>query len=1656
MSINKVSEEKRKSILRKSVYALPDNPSEQGFSASDIKGAMFKFITDATDSALAEIDRVIDEVNEQLNLIGASDNLLRKSDLDIIVPQLQSGKISGSQIPGYFDDVIEGDYVNKTTFEVDGESIELERGKIYISNNNGVAYRVSQNGSLVSIGSGLVLGETSETAFDGLRGKLAFEHTQDYGNPHNVTFEQVGAEKRGHAQTILDAHKADSNAHLIYTNHINSTNNPHSVTAEQVGADAVGTAKNEISKHNADDTAHADLRSLLESRVNKFGDTLNGDLNTNNLLPNATDTYNIGSEELRYNKIYSDEMHLTGSATIDKDLHVGGKVVAEGGMVVSVTEEVKTYNDLITLREGAVTGLADGAYTGLKAKLYDGISDGVLVFDKTGTARVGDMGQEQPLATRDESEYMVGNRAIYWDAVAFKLKTSLKNIADLVEFKDLPTSLPASDVYAWAKESTKPTYTIAEIEGQDNLLRITDIALWAKSETKPVYDYSEILNTPTALPASDVALWAKQPTKPTYTYNEILGTPTIPAEQVQADWNETDTTKKSYIKNKPNNNSVSYEVQSLTIQQQAQARKNIGAGTSNFDGQYSSLIGAPTAMPAIDVYDWAKEPTKPTYNYSEIIDAPTKLSDFINDSNLVVDSNYVHTDNNFTNVEQTKLADIDDSLVGVTASDINNIKSITINDGTKVYPDTQKNVALTLELPTQLSDLSDDALHRTVSDAEKNAWSAKIDKLTADELYYSKNGGLINGSVYINGKLQISGDIVQNGDTYITHANEVYSKNDKITLREGAISSLAQGEYAGLIAKLYDGTNDGALVFDSTGTARVGDVGQEQPLATRDESENMADSKFVSWSSAEYKLKTKDITFEDLPNLDTKYLNFTYAGQNLSSEQKGYARASIDAVEKRADILANKQSLYFHSNDEQGLINGNILEVKKKSININGVEHLCIATNTETSTFYAPTSAGVDGQILKSIGTGAPVWVTLGESDIPDLSGLYLTAVPKATSTQVGGLIAQEKTVNETEEVKIDSASGKLYTKTIPTSLPASDVYAWAKASTKPTYTANEVNAMSKDAKVVLFDAQMLTDEQKVQVRANIGAGTSNFDGQYSSLIGTPIIPTDNASLANGAGYITNNALTNYLKFTEQALSNEQKAQARTNIGAGTSNFDGDYNSLTNKLVEATSATSGLLSANNKTKLDGIESGAQKNVIESIALNGSTLPITNKSVNISVPTKTNELTNNGDGISPFATEDYVKGRTSSALRYKNSVNSYDDLPTSGMEVGDMYNIVQAFDAYPAGTNVAWNGSVWDPLGGSVDLSKFYDKTQIDNMVVKYSENQNLAEEYKAIARANIGAIGSSDISTNLSGVVKYNESQSLTSDEKTQACENIGAFYNFDGYGDEILSLNGSLQLHRPFYIKNFTPGVSIVGGGGTLGKECIFEVTYDGVNIYSETSGVVAPTLTLNGDNVVTSHSLNEIINNTTKIANSSGGGSVGNSSLAVQGGAVGNTAHAGNGGAIGLYATTGAGLAGGYKAKAVDSDGNGIDAIQLGTGTNSTAKTLQVYKYQLMNANGYVPSARLHPPTLLWSGTASSGTLTLSQDMSKYRYFILEGLQSTSLGNIITAFVFRNGRTSLQIYLGQNGTSNAYEMAVTISGTSATISKRQNAIIKYIYGIE
>ena len=95
------------------------------------------------------------------------------------------------------------EFANLASFPATGES-----GKIYIAIDTNITYRWGGS-SYVVMTSSLALGETSSTAYRGDNGKLAYEHSQATGNPHNTTKADIGL---GNVDNTSDLNKPISTA----------------------------------------------------------------------------------------------------------------------------------------------------------------------------------------------------------------------------------------------------------------------------------------------------------------------------------------------------------------------------------------------------------------------------------------------------------------------------------------------------------------------------------------------------------------------------------------------------------------------------------------------------------------------------------------------------------------------------------------------------------------------------------------------------------------------------------------------------------------------------------------------------------------------------------------------------------------------------------------------------------------------------------------------------------------------------------------------------------------------------------------------------------------------------------------------------------------------------------------------------------------------------------------------------------------------------------------------------------------------------------------------------------------------------------------------------------------------------------------------------
>ena len=223
----------------------------------------------------------------------------------------------------------------------------------------------------------------------------------------------------------------------------------------------------------------------------------------------------------------------------------------------------------------------------------------------------------------------------------------------------------------------------------------------------------------------------------------------------------------------------------------------------------------------------------------------------------------------------------------------------------------------------------------------------------------------------------------------------------------------------------------------------------------------------------------------------------------------------------------------------------------------------------------------------------------------------------------------------------------------------------------------------------------------------------SSWSIATSTLATTADIPTNVSAFTNDSGYITSAALSGYA--TETWVGNQGYLTGITSGDVTTALGYTPYNSSNPDGYITSSALSGYATetwVTNKGYITGITSsdvttalgytpynstnpsGYQANVIEAIQVNGTAQTVTLKTVDISVPTDTGDLTNNAgyitsSALSGYATESWVGNQgylTSADVASVAISGDYDDLinkPTIPTKLSDL--------TVSAGSNVTISG-----------------------------------------------------------------------------------------------------------------------------------------------------------------------------------------------------------------------------------------------------------------------------------------------------------------------------------------------------------------------------
>lgn len=103
----------------------------------------------------------------------------------------------------------------------------------------------------------------------------------------------------------------------------------------------------------------------------------------------------------------------------------------------------------------------------------------------------------------------------------------------------------------------------------------------------------------------------------------------------------------------------------------------------------------------------------------------------------------------------------------------------------------------------------------------------------------------VNECSEFHGPAYFYDNIYQCGETWCTHAQNVYTCSDTITMREGATFA---GPAQIKVLK-YDGTNNGVIYLGKDGTLRVGDETNCQPVLTRSEEKDLSDGHGLVWDA---------------------------------------------------------------------------------------------------------------------------------------------------------------------------------------------------------------------------------------------------------------------------------------------------------------------------------------------------------------------------------------------------------------------------------------------------------------------------------------------------------------------------------------------------------------------------------------------------------------------------------------------------------------------------------------------------------------------------------------------------------------------------------------------------------------------------------------
>ena len=436
-----------------------------------------------------------------------------------------SGTVPSSALPSYVDDVLEG-YLSS-----DGKFYRTlsngtysnpytgETGKIYVNLSNNKTYRWSGSAYAV-ISETLALGETSSTAYRGDRGAAAYAHTGNTNNPHNVTKSQIGlgnVENKSSATIRGELTKENVTTALGYTPPTTNTVYTHPTSSGNKHIPSGGTYS-QILRWSADGTAKWDYQDrtvdIFSSSSSNKGKWIK--FATVNL--SSAPAWSGCAGTLDFVQTENNSLFLSAVGTLKFFFRTGSTAGAISTNLLNWTSLSSPESASSIAGVSSATGVVDLYYRPIYNNdstrvvlnnIYSGqfFSFGVGSWVSSITPVVTSTlasAASQSFKLQNGSYGMsagsdgyitpIGNTYIGKSGAPFASAyiTSMHGTADAANsvpwsgVTGKPSSMPASDVYSWAKASAKPSYSWGEITGKPSFATVATSG-----------NYNDLSNRPT-------------------------------------------------------------------------------------------------------------------------------------------------------------------------------------------------------------------------------------------------------------------------------------------------------------------------------------------------------------------------------------------------------------------------------------------------------------------------------------------------------------------------------------------------------------------------------------------------------------------------------------------------------------------------------------------------------------------------------------------------------------------------------------------------------------------------------------------------------------------------------------------------------------------------------------------------------------------------------------------------------------------------------------------------------------------------------------------------------------------------------------------------------------------------------------------------------